>query len=205
MFAITADQVDSRNTPDLADDALRLVAELGGDRLALPPDRTAGDEVQAVTADADAALTIVLGLLRTGSWRVGLGIGDVETPLPAATRAARGTAFIAARAAIESAKRRPSRFAAEGGSGAGVQPLIDLLLALRERRSSEGWQLFDLLESGHRQQDAAALLGITPQAASRRAQAAGIRLDRAARPALAAVLAAADGTPPADVARAGED
>lgn len=191
MFVITADQVDSRHRADLADEALSLVSSAAEGRLALPPDRTAGDEVQALTDEAGAALEIVLALLRTGSWRVGLGIGPVETPLPADTRAARGPAFIAARDAVESAKRRPTRFSAAGDDGA-VQALLDLLLALRDRRTAEGWELFDLMEAGLRQQDAAGRLGITPQAASRRALAAGIRLDQAARPALTAVLAAAD-------------
>jgi len=191
MYAITADQVDSRHGADLADDALMLIAAAARDRLALPADRTAGDEVQALTADAETALAIVLALLRTGSWSVGLGIGNVETPLPTATRAARGPAFIAARDAVEAAKRRPTRFAALGDDGV-TQPLVDLLLALRDRRTPEGWELFDLVETGLRQQDAAQRLGITPQAASRRALAAGIRLDQAARPALTATLAAAD-------------
>ena len=97
MFAITADQVDSRHGADLAEDALALIAATGADRLVLPPDRTAGDEVQALTGDASTALAIALALLRTGSWSVGIGIGAVETPLPEATRAARGPAFIAAR------------------------------------------------------------------------------------------------------------
>jgi hypothetical protein len=191
MYAITADQIDSRHGTDLADDALALIAAASGGRLALPADRTAGDEVQGLTADADTALAVVLALLRTGSWSVGLGIGDVETPLPTATRAARGPAFIAARDAVDGAKRRPTRFAALGDDGI-TQPLVDLLLALRDRRTPEGWELFDLVEAGLSQQDAAQRLGITPQAASRRALAAGIRLDQAARRALVAVLAAAD-------------
>jgi len=191
MYAITADQVDSRHGADLADDALALIADVGGPRLALPADRTAGDEVQALTADAATALAVALALLRTGSWRVGLGIGHVESPLPDATRAARGPAFIAARDAIEAAKRRPTRFAALGDDGA-VQPLVDLLLALRDRRTPEGWELFDLVETGLTQQEAAKRLGITPQAASRRALAAGIRLDQAARPALVVVLRTAE-------------
>jgi hypothetical protein len=196
MFAVTADQIDSRHGSDLADDALATIASVAGDRLALPADRTAGDEVQALTADPETALTIVLALLRTGSWSVGLGIGQVDSPLPEMTRAARGPAFIAAREAVDKAKRRPTRFAAAGGNAgaatASVQPLVDLLLQLRDRRSTEGWELFDLVESGLSQQDAAQRLGITPQAASRRAQAAGIRLDQAARPALIAVMAGAD-------------
>jgi hypothetical protein len=70
--------------------------------------------------------------------------------------------------------------------------LIDLLLLLRTRRTPEGWELFDLVATGLTQTDAAANLGITPQAASKRARAAGIRTELAAMPALAEVLASSD-------------
>ncbi|AYF99338.1 DNA-binding protein [Protaetiibacter intestinalis] len=196
MFAITADQIDSRLGPDLAEDALALLAETARDRLALPPDRTAGDEVQALTADPRAALDLVLALARTGSWSVGLGIGEVRTPLPAQTRAATGDALIAARTAVESAKKRPTRvsIASERSTrpeAETLQSMLDLLLQLRERRSPEGWELYDRVESGLTQAQAAHQLGITPQAASKRAIAAGIRLDVAAREGLTALLALA--------------
>ena len=196
MFAITADQIDSRSGPDLASDGLELLTRVGGVHLALPADRTAGDEVQALTADARTALDLVLALLRTERWSVGLGIGDVRTPLPAATRAATGGALIAAREAVEAAKRRHSRIAVAGGGirpdAVTVQSMLDLLLQLRERRSPEGWELYDLVESGLTQAEAAERLGITPQAASKRAIAAGVRIDTAAREGIAQLLALAD-------------
>jgi len=198
MFAITADQIDSRHGPDLADGALGLLARVGGARLALPADRTAGDEVQAITDDPRAALELILELARTEQWSIGLGIGAIRTPLPADTRAATGPALIAARDAVESAKKRPSR-AAVAGSGirpdaATLQATLELLLQLRDRRSAEGWELYDLLESGRTQAEAAGELGITPQAASKRAIAAGLRLDSAAREALTALLSLAGET-----------
>lgn len=196
MFAITADQIDSRHGPDLAEHALGLLARVGGDRLALPADRTAGDEVQAITPHPRAALDLVLELARTGHWSVGLGVGAIRSPLPADTRAATGPALIAAREAVDAAKKRATH-AAVAGSGirpdaATLQATLDLLLQLRERRSSEGWELYDLVESGLTQAEAASALGITPQAASKRAIAAGIRLDIAARDAIAALLSLAD-------------
>ena len=69
--------------------------------------------------------------------------------------------------------------------------MLDLLLHLRERRSDEGWELFDLLESGLSQTEAASRLDITPQAVSKRALAAGLKLDSAARAALVTLLASA--------------
>ncbi|TXK19871.1 DNA-binding protein [Homoserinibacter sp. GY 40078] len=199
MFAITADQIDSRLGPDLGDVGLQLLAAAGGDRLALPPDRTAGDEVQALTADPQTAVDLVLTLARTGAWSIGLGIGAIETPLPDTTRTATGGALVAARTAVDAAKRRPTRAAVASvqplrPSATTVQAMLDLLLQLRERRSAEGWELYDLVESSLTQADAAARLDITPQAASKRAIAAGLRHDHAARTALAELLAIADTT-----------
>lgn len=199
MFAITADQIDSRNRPDHAEAALELLARLGGDRLALPADRTAGDEVQALTRDARTALDIVLALARTEQWSIGVGIGGVRAPLPSATRAATGDALVAAREAVQAAKRRPTRVALAAGrstrpAAESLQAVLDLLLQLRDRRSPEGWELYDLVETGLTQAEAAERLGITPQAASKRAIAAGIRLDAAARDGIAELLALADGT-----------
>lgn len=199
MFAITADQIDSRNRPDHAEAALELLARLGGDRLALPADRTAGDEVQALTRDARTALDIVLALARTEQWSIGVGIGGVRAPLPSATRAATGDALVAAREAVQAAKRRPTRVALAAGrstrpAAESLQAVLDLLLQLRDRRSPEGWELYDLVETGLTQAEAAERLGITPQAASKRAIAAGIRLDAAARDGIVELLALADGT-----------
>ncbi|QNO38879.1 DNA-binding protein [Protaetiibacter sp. SSC-01] len=198
MFAITADQIDSRIRPDHADEALAILAHVGGDRLALPADRTAGDEVQALTEDPRTALDIVLALARTGLWSIGVGIGDVRAPLPTATRAATGDALVAAREAVEAAKRRQWRLAVAGDriapAAETLQAMIELLLQLRERRSPEGWELYDLVEAGLTQAEAAERLGITPQAASKRALAAAVRLDAAARDGIVELLALANGT-----------
>lgn len=197
MFAITADQVDSRGRADLADEALQLIESTAAGRLALPADRTAGDEVQALTDDPAAALDVILALTRTGSWSVGCGIGSVRTPLPDQTRAATGDAFILARDAVDAAKRRPTRvsirIADDRRLGDGdVEPLLDLLLLLRSRRSDEGWQLHEVLTDGVTQTEAARRLDISPQAVSQRAQTAQLRVDDLARPALARLLADAD-------------
>ncbi|MCS0499359.1 SatD family protein [Protaetiibacter mangrovi] len=200
MFALTADQIDSRHSPDRADDGLALLTRLGGDRLALPADRTAGDEIQALTTDPQTAVALVLGLARAGGWSIGLGLGEVRTPLPTATRATTGEALVAAREAVDAAKRRPWRVAVAGGGirpdATTLQTVFELLLQLRERRSTEGWELYDLVESGLTQADAAERLGITPQAASKRAIAAGVRLDAAARASLVQLLGLAEGAAP---------
>ncbi|GAB3031374.1 hypothetical protein GCM10027052_04950 [Parafrigoribacterium mesophilum] len=185
MFVITADQVSSRTTADRVGATLRRVGAVFGDRLALPADRTAGDELQLLFAAGSDALEACLALDREHGWSIGVGVGSVHHPLPAGVRESAGGAFIAARTAVDRAKRRSTRFAiahehAHDGA-ADAQALVDLLLMLRARRSAQGWELYDLLHAdGSTQVDAAARLGITPQAASKRANAAGLRAERAA-------------------------
>ena len=185
MFVITADQVSSRTTADRVGATLRRMGTAFGDRLALPADRTAGDELQLLFASGPDALEACLALDREHGWSIGVGVGSVRQPLPAGVRESAGGAFIAARAAVDRAKRRSTRFAIEHeharDAAADVQALVDLLLILRARRSAAGWELYDLLtDGGSTQADAAVSLGITPQAASKRANAAGLRAERAA-------------------------
>ncbi|TPW76467.1 DNA-binding protein [Schumannella soli] len=195
MFVITADQVGSRRTADLVAGALADIQGALGPRLALPADRTAGDELQAVTADARTAVELVLRLSRDGRWSVGCGIGAVDG-LADSTRASTGPAFVAARDAVEAAKKSRTRLSVRGGvdalGSAAIEPLADLLLLLRARRSPPGWELADLLSTGLTQADAAQQLGITPQAASQRARAAEIAAEAAAVPALVRLLELAD-------------
>ena len=196
MFVLTVDQVDSQGGSDLVEPALAEIARIAGGELLRPAERTAGDELQAATASAATALDLVLALSRPGTWSIGLGIGGVRHPLPDSTRAMAGSAFVNARAAIEAAKRRPTRFAAvvegDGLGGDDLTALVDLLLQLRGRRSVPGWELYELLAAGATQAEAAARLGITPQAASLRATAAQLKTDFAAQHALERVLELAD-------------
>tara|TARA_R110000868_G_scaffold6370_1_gene36378 strand:- start:69948 stop:70592 length:645 start_codon:yes stop_codon:yes gene_type:complete len=199
MIVLTADQIDSRHQRDLAEPTLRRLDELIGTRLARPAERTAGDEIQLATTDADAALAALLALTRAEEWSVGIGIGTVRRPLPATTRAMSGSAFIHARDAVEAAKKRPTRFALRADpdvepAATELEPLLDLLLLLRARRTPEGWELAELLETGITQRAAAEQLGISPQAASLRGQSAHLRVESAARAALTAMLARAEQT-----------
>lgn len=196
MFIITADQIDSSHLDDIAAATIKRLNKRYGNELALPVDRNAGDEIQALVAAAPAALAIIADLTRTDQWSVGCGIGRVRTPLPRNTREATGPGFVAARTAVERAKKAPLRFAlvTESPSDANhVEALIDLFLLARSRRTAEGWELFDLVAGGLTQSAAAAALGISPQAASQRARAAGIRVELAAIPALADALSRVDG------------
>lgn len=195
MFAITADQVDSRHRLDIAAATMLTLHSLLGEALVLPVDRTAGDEIQLLLARSDSTVDAILALTRGGQWSVGCGIGAVTLPLPDNAREAGGAAFICAREAVNEAKKRDTRFALRSPAtidAEDAEAFVDLLLNLRSRRSDEGWEMFDLLLAGHNQAEAAKLLGITPQAASKRARSAALRVDFAARSPLERKLAAVD-------------
>ncbi|MBW9119103.1 DNA-binding protein [Microbacterium trichothecenolyticum] len=190
MYVITSDQRDSRSSADLVPAAVASVRAHGGDGLALAPERTAGDEVQVAVGDADALLAIVLDLTRSGQWSVGVGVGEVESPLPDSVRAARGEAFVNARDAVDRAKKAATRVAITApDGGADAEALVRLLVELRDRRTAEGWEVYDLLAEGITQREAAERLGISEAAVSLRVKAAGLRTEEAAVPALARVLA----------------
>ena len=194
MFVITADQVDSRHSADLVSPAVAHLDDVFGAGLALPVDRNAGDELQALVVDSATAVAMVLELTRTGDWSVGLGTGDVERPLASSTRETRGPAFIAARAAVDAAKKSPLRFAFRDGTpsrqtdATDIEALMLLLLSVRDRRTEQGWQVYDLLAQGRTQREAADILGITPQAVSDRMSAAQVRIDLEAHAPLSRLL-----------------
>ncbi|MFZ4896070.1 helix-turn-helix domain-containing protein [Plantibacter sp. Mn2098] len=209
MFVIIADQVASRTTEDLAGQALAAIHERHADQLALPADRTAGDEIQVITADAATAIALALELTRDGAWSVGLGQGAIRTPLPAETRVATGPAFYAARDAVERAKKAPTRFAftassetpaepvepgnhqdhrATAQSGEDIEAFLVLILMLRQRRTAGGWQVADLLAEGTTQTEIAEQLGLSESSVSRRVSAAGVRAEQSASEAAVRLL-----------------
>lgn len=193
MFVITADQRASRTHDDLVPDALDQLRAIGGDRLVLVPERTAGDELQAAVDDAETVLALLLQLARTRSWSIGIGIGTIDETASPSIRAARGAAFVRARDAVDRAKRAPGRLAITGGAGgADAEALVRLLVDVRDRRTDEGWEVYDLLATGVTQREVAAALGISDAAVSLRARAAGLRVEEGAVPALVRALARAD-------------
>ncbi|CAM3583259.1 hypothetical protein ACXYTP_03985 [Tsukamurella ocularis] len=181
MIVLTADQRGSRSDTDRVEAARTLLAPLAWLR---PPDRTAGDELQAVTDDAAVAVDAALALLADGHWSVGIGTGPVETPLPAQTRAGRGRAFEAAREAVEAAKSTAVPLQVRGVDGAAAaraEAILSVLGLIVGRRSREGQEVTALLNTGMSITAAAAELGISRQAASQRAAAAGWSVEPAGR------------------------
>ena len=181
LAVLTVDQRDSRSGPDLVPDALTALAALPA-RLGF--ERTVGDEVQGVLDEPASVVGAVELLLRTGAWNIGLGVGDVEEPVPATARAGRGTAYLHARDAVTGAKNSPWRLrvvAPDDPAGRALETTLWLWAAVLGRRTGRGWEVADLVDAGLSYDEAAARLGITPSAVSQRAQAAGIVEGRRAR------------------------
>ncbi|WP_222195878.1 hypothetical protein [Modestobacter italicus] len=188
-FVLTVDQRGSRRGPDRVPAALRTLA---GMPVVLPFERTAGDEFQGVVDDPAVVVEVVRRLVRDGGWSVGVGAGPVHRPLPRSTRAGSGAAFVAARGAVEAAKRRPVRVAVRGGaaeSAADAQAVLTALAVLVERRSDQAWEAIELVEAGRTQAEAAAELGVTRQAVGQRLAAGLWEVERDLRPTAARLLA----------------
>lgn len=174
---LTVDQRGSRSGPDLVPDVLDALnsPDLGPPARAF--ERTAGDEVQGVLTDGAAVVARVELLLRSGGWNIGLGLGDVEQPLPASTRAGRGEAFVLARQAVTRAKQHASRVSVVGADhyrADQIETVAWLWAGVLTRRSVRGWEVADLLAGGISHAEAAHRLGISQSAVSQRAQAAGL-------------------------------
>ena len=208
MFVVAAaPRARASQHPRAAGTLLDLRARFDGD-YPLAPEGTDAGGVRALSPSPRAALETVLHLARARNWHVGLGIGAVRTPLPASIGAASGPGIDAAHDALAAAARRPTGCAIRGGdrsagdrsAGEPLEPLLDLLLTHRERWSAHRWQLHDLLEAGGTQAAAADALGITPQAVSKRARAAGLRVDAEARTALTLLLSRLTGRAPLSAA-----
>jgi hypothetical protein len=187
---LTVDQRGSRSGPDLVPEILDALNSPAHGPTARAFERTAGDEVQGVLADGAAVVARIELLLRRGSWNIGLGLGDVEEPLPTSTRAGRGEAFVLARQAVTRAKQHPSRLCVMGPGVVGtdhyradqIETVAWLWAGVLTRRSVRGWEVADLLATGISHAEAAHRLGISQSAVSQRAQAAGLlEADRAAR------------------------
>jgi hypothetical protein len=184
VAVLTVDQRDSRSGPDLVPELMRAT---DGIPVLLPFERTAGDEAQGVLDDPGALPAVVERLLRADTWNIGIGIGEVDEPLPESTRAGRGPAYLHARDAVTSAKSAPWRLRVLGddlGSPLGVRALettLWLWAAVLNRRTSRGWEVADLVEEGASYDEVAKRLGVTQSAISQRAQAAGIVEGRRAR------------------------
>lgn len=186
VVVITADQIGSRQDSDRVPDALAATRKLRLGDGARKFARTAGDEIQGMVTDADAAIRVIEELTRLGGWRIGVGVGAVVRPVPRDVRAATGDAFVAAREALVAAHSAPQDLRVSGDdteAAADLEAALWLLCALWRRRTDTGWETVAAAAAGRQQQQIARSLGITPSAVSQRLRAsaypeakAGIRL-----------------------------
>ncbi|MGW6173076.1 sigma factor-like helix-turn-helix DNA-binding protein [Arthrobacter sp. NPDC055138] len=170
MFVLTVDQRRSRSREDLVREALDVLNTDPARPLLRGFERTAGDEMQAVAADASVAMEIALDLAASNNWSVGIGIGRVDEPLPESTRAGSGEAFERAREAVTAAKTSPGNIAVAGArvEAGHAEAVLQLLVSVARKRSREAREAGELSDQGLTQQQIADRLGITQQAVSSR-------------------------------------
>lgn len=180
VVVLTVDQRSSRTSDDRVP---ATIAALGDVPVRAPFERTAGDEFQGVLDDPAALPRAVELLLREDAWNIGIGVGDVELPVPREARAGRGPAYLHARSAVTAAKTSPWHLRVEGDhpDARSLESTLWLWAAVLARRTSRGWEVADLVEQGLSYEDAGRRLGISQSAVSQRAQAAGIVESRRAR------------------------
>lgn len=173
MFVLTIDRRASRadaSAQNIA--ALRESLQRALPRPLLGWDVSAGDELQALYDDAALALRAVLHLADAGTWHVGLGIGAVDSPLGASVRETTGPAFVAARDGVGQAKERETPVVRGGEWAERAGTVLDLVCAVRARRTPSGAEAAGLADLGRTQQEMAHTLGIAQSSVSRRLGAA---------------------------------
>lgn len=197
MFAMTIDQRDSRGGGDDVPELLEALADVDTVRAF---ERTVGDEVQALLADPAPVVEVTVRVAATGRWWIGVGVGDVDEPLPTSVRAARGPALFAAREAVERAGRATAGVAAAAGADRDDADVLDVETVLQALghlvadRSPEGRAAVEAVRRHGTQREAAAHLGVTPQAVSARLQVARIGDEDRLRALAVRLLARADRT-----------
>ena len=185
VFVLTVDQRGSRSTGDLVPELLNsLNRRPRRTGLLRKFERTAGDEVQGVLSEARPTVDVIVELLRSDNWYVGLGVGDVTEPLPRSTRAGSGDAFVFAREAVTRAKSSPYHVnvvAASPRLAEQVETVLWLMASVLRRRSERGWAVADLLGEGLTRREIGMKLGISQSAVTQRAQAAGVAEEQRGR------------------------
>ncbi len=194
VFVLTVDQRGSRSMGDLVPELLnslnRRPRRIG---LLRKFERTAGDEVQGVLSEARPTVDLIVELLRSDNWYVGLGVGEVTEPLPRSTRAGSGDAYVFAREAVTRAKSSQHHVnvvGADSRRAEQVETVLWLMASVLRRRSERGWAVADLLGEGLTRREIGVKLGISQSAVTQRAQAAGFAEEQRGRVLAADLLGA---------------
>ncbi|WP_265446450.1 SatD family protein [Flexivirga meconopsidis] len=192
LVVITADQIGSRRGVAPVAETLEQLRPVVHGRGARAFAQQAGDEIQGLIVSSEQAIEVVETLSRVGEWRIGVGLGSVDAPVPRDVRTANGPAFVAARRALTASRSAPQDLCVDAAvSGVRevdqLQAALWLLRTLWRRRTTAGWEAVAVVRDATDQQTAAAALGITPSALSQRLRAAG-REEGAAGRRLAVIL-----------------
>ena len=195
MFVLTIDQRGSRTQGDRVPGLLSLLAGLDS---VLEFERSVGDEIQGVITDPDVVVEVVVRVLRNQDWYIGIGVAAVDLPLPDNSREASGDAFIAARDAVEAAKKTGERVPlcvrtpvlAASEWAAAAEGVLVLLGDVVRKRSDAEWRVLDALDAapGLAQKEVAKRLEISPQAVSKAIFRSGRQEEMAGRRAAALLL-----------------
>lgn len=182
--------VDQRRSRDGTDAVPAMLRSLAGLPVALDFQRTAGDEFQGLLDSPTAVVDAIELLTRDGRWHVGIGLGEVETPLPPQSREGRGPAYVHAREAVSTARTSPwhLRVVGETDLARHLESVLWLWSATLSRRSEKGWEVADLVAQGLSYDATADRLGISQSAVSQRAAAAGLVEGQRARELAVALL-----------------
>jgi hypothetical protein len=185
------DQRESRSSPDLVKIWQDRLNSSLGDGLLLPFARTTGDEMQALVADPVVLGRLARETVASGDWTLGIGIGKVEVPLPDSVRESRGSAFWAARDAIEAAKTRrrnrpiavcsPKDVATDAQEGAAfeLERCLGALAFIVSRRTARQRELSDhYYSAGYSLEAVISEFSLSTQGARQRLNAAGVQEER---------------------------
>lgn len=179
LAAVLLDQRHSRTAGDVIDEWLTSFSSDPTISLVLPFERTAGDEMEGLVSDPVSLTAVILRALEARNWWIGIGIGDVVTPLPMSVRSSQGSAFVLGRRAIELAKRRPRsgpvqpvRVLAARGDPGDLETALTLMGTLFGRPGSEGSEAVKLRAAGLTIAQIAQRLGVSKQAVSQQLLAA---------------------------------
>ncbi|WP_324606755.1 helix-turn-helix domain-containing protein [Psychromicrobium lacuslunae] len=194
--------IDQRNSRESVDRVPVLIERLSGVSTLLAFERSIGDELQGVLEDANSVVEATMLALRDGGWHIGIGVGEVRQPLPQHSREAQGGAFIAAREAVERAKKSGNRVpvsvygAIPSKQIDAAESVLRLLGGLVMARSAAEWRILDQLTPGQRgtQAEVAESLKLSPQAVSNAVRRSGWLEEWSGREAAALLLELADQT-----------
>lgn len=192
LFVVTINQRDSREVGDLVPELLREFRFVDA---VVPFQRSVGDELQGVVDSAAVAVDVALKAIRHRRWHVGIGVGEIHTPIPERITDAEGYGLVYSRRAVNRAQKTGERIplAVDGPDSdvaAEAEAVLRLLGQIVYTRTGAEWNVLDLLTPGARGQQKliAQELGITTQAVSKAVIRSHWVEEWATRPAAARLL-----------------